>query len=186
MEKVWDRYQEVSQAEKLKAGSLSISGETLLKTAEKIKRLEDIEKEVQKISDTTSTHKVSKIIEIIFAGAIALKASDVHIEPQEGFVQVRIRLDGILHEVLKLDEKIYNLINSRIKLVSGLKLSKNQAQDGRFSIWLNEYEVSMRTSVIPGAYGEGIVMRLLNPQSIMVPMEELGIEKKLLVLSKKK
>ncbi len=179
LEKVWDRYQEVSQAEKLKAGSLSISGETLLKTAEKIKRLDDIEKEVQNISDTTSTHKVSKIIEVIFAGAIALKASDVHIEPEEDHVQVRIRLDGILHEVLKLDQKTYNLINSRIKLVSGLKLSKNQAQDGRFSIWLNEYEVSMRTSVIPGAYGEGIVMRLLNPQSIMVPMEELGIEKKL-------
>ncbi len=117
LEKVWDRYQEVSQAEKLKAGSLSISGETLLKTAEKIKRLDDIEKEVQNISDTTSTHKVSKIIEVIFAGAIALKASDVHIEPEEDHVQVRIRLDGILHEVLKLDQKTYNLINSRIKLV---------------------------------------------------------------------
>lgn len=179
LEKVWERYQEISQAEKIKAGSLSISGETLLKTAEKIKSLKDIEKEVQNINDTTSTHKISKIIEIIFAGAIALKASDVHIEPQEGYVDVRIRLDGILHEALKIDEKTYNLINSRIKLISGLKLSKNQAQDGRFSIWLNEYEVSMRTSVIPGAYGEGIVMRLLNPQSIMVPMEELGIEKKL-------
>ncbi len=179
LEKVWERYEEVSQAEKLKAGSLSISGDTLLKTAERIKKLEDIEKEVQNISDTTTTHKVSKIIEVIFAGAIALKASDVHIEPEEDGVQIRIRLDGILHEVLNLDEKTYNLINSRIKLISGLKLSKNQAQDGRFSIWLNEYEVSMRTSVIPGAYGEGIVMRILNPQSIMVPMEALGIEKKL-------
>ena len=179
LEKVWERYEEVSQAEKLKAGSLSISGDTLLKTAERIKKLEDIEKEVQNISDTTTTHKVSKIIEVIFAGAIALKASDVHIEPEEDSVQVRIRLDGILHEVLNIDEKTYNLINSRIKLISGLKLSKNQAQDGRFSIWLNEYEVSMRTSVIPGAYGEGIVMRILNPQSIMVPMEALGIEKKL-------
>jgi type II secretory ATPase GspE/PulE/Tfp pilus assembly ATPase PilB-like protein len=179
LEKVWERYEEVSNAEKLKAGSLNISGETLLKTAEKIKNLSDMEKEVKSISDTTSTHKISKIIEIIFAGAIALKASDVHIEPQEGYVQVRVRLDGVLHEALRLDERTYNLINSRLKLISGLKLSKNQAQDGRFSIWLNEYEVSMRTSVIPGAYGEGIVMRILNPQSIMVPMEELGIEKKL-------
>lgn len=185
LEKVWDRYQEVSKAEKLKAGSLSISGETLLKTAEKIKKLEDIEKEVTSISDKTATHKISKIIEIIFAGAIALKASDVHIEPHEDFVQVRIRLDGILHEVLQIDHKTYNFINSRIKLISGLKLSKNQAQDGRFSIWLNEFEVSMRTSVIPGAYGEGIVMRLLNPQSIMVQMEDLGIEKKLFTIIEK-
>lgn len=185
LEKVWERYEEVSKAEKLKAGSLSISGETLLKTAEKIKTLEDMEKEVKSISDTTSTHKISKIIEIIFAGAIALKASDVHIEPQEGYIQVRIRLDGILHEALRIDERTYSLINSRLKLISGLKLSKNQAQDGRFSIWLNEYEVSMRTSVIPGAYGEGIVMRILNPQSIMVPMEELGIEKKLFKIIEK-
>jgi len=185
LEKVWDRYQEVSKAEKLKAGSLSISGETLLKTAEKIKKLEDIEKEVTSISDKTATHKISKIIEIIFAGAIALKASDVHIEPHEDFVQVRIRLDGILHEVLQIDHKTYNFINSRIKLISGLKLSKNQAQDGRFSIWLNEFEVSMRTSVIPGAYGEGIVMRLLNPQSITVQMEDLGIEKKLFTIIEK-
>jgi len=179
LEKVWERYQEISQAEKLKAGSLSISGETLLKTSENIKRLDDIKKSVENINATTSTHKISKIIEIIFAGAIALKASDVHIEPQEENVVVRIRLDGILHEVLLLDTRTYNLINSRIKLISGLKLSKNQAQDGRFSIWLNEYEVSMRTSVIPSAYGEGIVMRILNPQSIMVPMEELGIPENL-------
>lgn len=175
LQKVWERYEEVSQAEKLKAGSLSISGDVLMKTAEKIKSIEDIDREVQNIEDATTTHKISKIIEIIFAGAIALKASDVHIEPQEGYVQVRIRLDGILHEALRLDERIYTLITSRLKLISGLKLSKNQAQDGRFSIWLGEYEISMRTSVIPGAYGEGIVMRILNPQSIMVPMEELGI-----------
>ncbi|MDQ5952923.1 MAG: type pilus assembly protein PilB [Patescibacteria group bacterium] len=179
LEKVWQRYEEVSKTERIKAGSLSISGETLLKTAEKIKTLPDIEKSVTGISEDTSTHKVSKIIEAIFAGAIALKASDVHIEPQEGHVDVRIRLDGILHEVLKIDFKTYNFINSRIKLISGLKLSKDQAQDGRFSIWLNDYEISMRTSVIPSAYGEGIVMRILNPQSIMVEMEELGIEKKL-------
>ncbi len=90
-----------------------------------------------------------------------------------------------MHEVLQIDHKTYNFINSRIKLISGLKLSKNQAQDGRFSIWLNEFEVSMRTSVIPGAYGEGIVMRLLNPQSIMVQMEDLGIEKKLFTIIEK-
>lgn len=179
LQKVWERYEEVSNAERVKSGSLSISGETLLKTAEKIKKFEDIEKEVNNINESTSTHRVSKIIEIIFAGAIALKASDIHIEPQEGYVQVRIRLDGILHEVLKLDYRTYTFINARIKLVSGLKLSKNKAQDGRFSIWLNEYEISMRTSIIPGAYGEGIVMRILNPQSIMVEMEQLGIEKKL-------
>jgi len=179
LQKVWDRYEEVSKAEKIKAGSLDISGDMLVKTAEKIKLLEDIDKLIKSTTSETSTHRISKIIEIIFAGAIALGASDVHIEPGEGKVVLRIRLDGILHIVSEFDYKTFEFINSRIKLLSGLKLSHNQAQDGRFSIFVKGEEISMRTSVIPGAYGEGIVMRILNPKSIRVKLEELGIEKKL-------
>ena len=179
LEKVWQRYEEISQAEKIKAGSLDISGETLLKTAEQIKFLEDIDKLIKESGNLNSTHKVSKIIEIIFAGAISLGGSDVHMEPGENDVTIRIRLDGILHDITKIDFATYKFIDSRIKLLSGLKLTKNKAQDGRFSIWLEKDEVSMRTSVIPGAYGEGIVMRILNPKSIRVGVDELGIEDKL-------
>lgn len=179
LEKVWQRYDEVSQAEKIKAGSLDISGDTLLKTAEKIKLLEDINKLIKETTSDTSTHRVSKIIEIIFAGAISLGASDVHIEPSESSVHLRIRLDGILHIVSEIDYKTFEFINSRIKLLSGLKLSHNQAQDGRFSIFVKGEEISMRTSIIPGAYGEGIVMRILNPKSIQVELEDLGIENKI-------
>ncbi len=179
LEKVWSRYQEVSQAEKIKAGSLDISGDMLLKTAEKIKLLEDIKTLIDSTNAETSTHRVSKIIEIIFAGAIALGASDVHIEPEDGHVRLRIRLDGILHNITFIDYKTFQFINSRLKLLSGLKLAHNRAQDGRFSIFVKGEEISMRTSIIPGAFGEGIVMRILNPKSIQVTLEELGIEKKL-------
>lgn len=179
VEKVWSRYEEVSQAEKIKAGSLDISGDTLLTTAAKIKLLEDIDTLIKATNDETATHKVSKIIEIIFAGAIALGASDVHLEPRQDDVMLRIRLDGILHEISKIDYKTFEFINSRLKLLSGLKLSHNKAQDGRFSIFVKGEEISMRTSIIPGAFGEGVVMRILNPKSIQVKLEELGIEKKL-------
>jgi type IV pilus assembly protein PilB len=179
LEKAWNRYQEISQAEKIKAGSLDISGDTLIKTAEKIKLLEDIKTMIDATNAEASTHRVSKIIEIIFAGAIALGASDVHIEPEEGQVRLRIRLDGILHNITFIDYKTFEFINSRIKLLSGLKLAHNKAQDGRFSIFVKGEEISMRTSIIPGAFGEGIVMRILNPKSIQVKLEELGIEKKL-------
>lgn len=179
LQKVWDRYEEVSKAEKIKAGSLDISGETLLETSKEIKLLEDIEKLINETTSETATHRVSKIIEIIFAGAISLGASDVHIEPADGNVIIRIRLDGILHVVAKIDYKTFEFINSRIKLLSGLKLSHNQAQDGRFSIFVGGEEISMRTSIIPGAYGEGIVMRILNPKSIQVDLEDMGIENKI-------
>lgn len=179
IKKAWERYEEISQAEKIKAGSLDISGDTLIKTAEKIKLLEDIKTMIDATNAETSTHRVSKIIEIIFAGAIALGASDVHIEPEDGHVRLRIRLDGIMHNITFIDYKTFEFINSRIKLLSGLKLAHNKAQDGRFSIFVGGEEISMRTSIIPGAFGEGIVMRILNPKSIQVELEEMGIDKKL-------
>ncbi len=179
LEKAWRRYEEISQAEKIKAGSLDISGDMLVKTAEKIKLLEDIKTMIDSTNAETSTHRVSKIIEIIFAGSIALGASDVHIEPGESAVHLRIRLDGILHQIVDLDYKTFDFITSRLKLLSGLKLAKNKAQDGRFSIFVKGEEISMRTSIVPGAFGEGIVMRILNPKSIQVKLEEMGIEKKM-------
>jgi len=82
--------------------------------------------------------------------------------------------------VLFFDRPTYELLLSRIKLLSGLKLNiKNAAQDGRFSVGIGGADVEIRTSVLPGAYGESVVLRILDPKSINVPMEELGIEPKL-------
>ncbi|MTW38270.1 ATPase, T2SS/T4P/T4SS family, partial [Streptococcus pneumoniae] len=78
-----------------------------------------------------------------------------------------------LQEVSILHTKVFKLLSSRIKLISGVKISNSAiAQDGRFSIFIEGDEISVRVSLIPGAYGESIVMRLLNPKSIRVGMEE--------------
>src|SRR3989344_4774108 len=122
-----------------------------------------------------------------------------YIEPQDDQVRLRFRLDGVLHDILLFDYKIYNLLLSRIKLVSGLKLNvRNQAQDGRFSIIKKEAptgsrgsdqsvgeEIAVRTSVIPEAYGESVVLRILNPKSIAISFEELGIDKNLMAILEK-
>ena len=126
-------------------------------------------------------HRVSRILEIIMAGALSLGISDVHLEPEENEVHMRYRLDGVLIEVLTFDSATYALISSRIKLLSGLKLNiKNAAQDGRFSIAINEKEIEIRTSVLPGAYAETVVMRVLDPSTIALPLEELGFDKYLM------
>jgi type IV pilus assembly protein PilB len=179
LNKIWKRYEELSQAKRVKAGSLNISNELLEKISEKIKRLEDVREFIEKSGTTSRVHRITKILEVIFGGAIALNCSDVHIEPEEDNVRMRFRLDGILHDIFTFDKSTYNLINSRIKLLSGLKLSHNKNQDGRFGIDYKDLEISIRTSIIPGTWGEGIVMRILNPLSIGVEMEQLGIEKKL-------
>jgi type II secretory ATPase GspE/PulE/Tfp pilus assembly ATPase PilB-like protein len=123
------------------------------------------------------------MLEATLAGALSLGASDIHIEPQEKTIRLRYRLDGVLHDILDFDAQTFSLILSRIKLLSGLKLNvKAAGQDGRFSVKLGEDDIEIRTSVLPGAYSESIVLRILNPKSIAVPLESLGIRPKLLDL----
>jgi len=176
LEKVWGRYKEISLAESSKIGGVDISGDVLKEVAKDIKIIKDIEKLITDTTGGSSIHKISHILEIILAGAIAIKASDIHIEPQQDKSRLRLRLDGVLHDVLFFENNIYHLLNSRIKLLSGMKLTSKIAQDGRFSIAEGIEEISIRSSLIPGAYGESIVMRILDPKSIQVKLEDIGIE----------
>lgn len=176
LNKVWDRYKEISMAESSKVGGLDISAEILRETAKNIEKMKDVEKSVKEALIGNQAHKISRMLEIILAGAIAVQASDVHIEAQENQARLRLRLDGVLQDVMFFDLSIYHLLNSRIKLLSGMKLTSKGAQDGRFSIVEGTEEISVRCSMIPGAYGESIVMRILDPKSIQVKLEELGIE----------
>ena len=185
LEKVWGRYKEISMAENSKVGGLEISGEVLRDIAKNIEYIQDIEKLVVEALEGNKIHKISRLLEIILAGAIAIKASDVHIEPEKERGRLRLRLDGVLQDINFFGLDVYRLLNSRIKLLSGMKLTSKIAQDGRFNIMEGEEEISIRTSLIPGSYGESIVMRILDPKSIQVNFEELGIEPYLFEIIKK-
>lgn len=176
VKKVWDRYQEISMAESSKIGGLDISGEVLRDTAKEISKMQDIQKMITESLEGNKIHKISRLLEVILAGAIAIKASDIHIEPEQERGRLRLRLDGVLQDVSFFGMDIYRLLNSRIKLLSGMKLTSKVAQDGRFSIMEEKEEINIRTSLIPGAYGESIVMRILDPKAIQVKLEEIGIE----------
>ena len=184
LNKVWDRYKEISMAESSKIGGLDISGEVLRDTAKQIEKMEDIEKMVTQALEGNKIHKISCLLEIILAGAIAIKASDIHIEPEKDRGRLRLRLDGVLQDVNFFGTDVYKLLNSRIKLLSGMKLTSTVAQDGRFNIIEGDEEISILCSLIPGSYGESIVMRILDPKSLQVEMEELGIEARLFEIIK--
>ena len=176
LNKVWNRYKEISMAESSIIGGVDISPEVLRETAKNIQHIQDIEKLMIEALEGNKVHKVSHLLEIILAGAIAIKASDIHIEPEQNRGRLRIRLDGVLQDINFFGLDIYRLLNSRIKLLSGVKLTSKIAQDGRFIIMECKDVINIRTSLIPGAYGESIVMRILDPKSIQVKLEELGIE----------
>ncbi|OHA48787.1 MAG: hypothetical protein A2Z62_02040 [Candidatus Terrybacteria bacterium RIFCSPLOWO2_02_42_20] len=172
--------------EEARRGVIDVSSEKLDEFLKKTSTTEELKNLFVSSVTTQKNRKISEVLEIILAGALSADASDVHIEPQEKQVRLRFRLDGVLHDILLFDYKIYNLLLSRIKLVSGLKLNvRNQAQDGRFSIKVKEEEIAVRTSIIPEAYGESVVLRILNPKSIAITFEELGINKDLMNILEK-
>lgn len=181
LKKVWDRYKDLSYSMETKGGALDIENEEIQDLVKQVKSSEDIKKSIETVLAQKKNYRISRILEIILAGAISIDASDIHIEPEENTVRLRYRLDGVLNDILDLDRGIFNLLLSRIKLISNLKLNiKEKAQDGRFSIKMDEAEIEIRTSLLPGGYGESVVMRVLNPNAISVPLEDLGINQKLL------
>lgn len=181
LEKAWKMYKDLSFAYESKAGALEISSDEVAAIIEKAKSLPTILSILENTMSAKKSYRISRILETVVAGALAIDASDIHFEPEEKYVQIRYRLDGVLQELIHFDNETYGLVLSRIKLISGMKLNiKKDSQDGRFSIRLPIGDIEVRVSILPGAYNESIVMRLLNPKSIDVPLESLGINKKLL------
>jgi type II secretory ATPase GspE/PulE/Tfp pilus assembly ATPase PilB-like protein len=155
-----------------------ITGQVLVPESD-FKEIKNLSKFKEKVEEFL-TSNVTQILESILGGAISLEASDIHIEPEEKKVKLRLRLDGILHDTLNFDFKTYQSLLSRIKLLSGLKLNiTDRPQDGRFTVLMGKTIIEIRASTLPAEYGESIVLRLLNPKSL-IELEKLGLRKDLI------
>jgi type II secretory ATPase GspE/PulE/Tfp pilus assembly ATPase PilB-like protein len=121
----------------------------------------------------------SELINNIYGSAVALGASDIHLEPEENFVKLRFRLDGVLQDMLRISKKLQRALISRIKILSKLKLNvENLPQDGRMTFFVDKEPVDVRVSVLPSAYGESLVLRLLGIGAINLKLNELGLHGK--------
>lgn len=125
---------------------------------------------------------VVKLLQTIFEDAIQVRASDIHIEPQEGQLQIRFRIDGVLHPQTQADMKIASAVVVRLKLMSGLDISeKRLPQDGRFNVKLRHgVVIDVRLSTLPTQYGESVVMRLLNKKGNILDLPQIGMPEPLL------
>ncbi len=179
--KAFERYREISLTTESKAGVVSLLDATFAKLVEKGTTKSAVIDELARATNEKSLTRLTRILETLLAGAFALRASDIHFEPREDDALLRFRVDGLLSDMFLFDLPTYHQINSRIKLLSGVKLNiTNQAQDGRFSITRASGAIEMRVSFIPGNNGESIVMRVLDPSATKVSYKELGIHPKLL------
>lgn len=156
-------------------GAIEIPKDIVKDVRREVNNIPDFEKKIKK----SLNKRVTEIIETIVTGSIHLNASDIHIEPEEEEIKLRIRIDGILQEVISFDPKIYKSVVSRIKILSKLKINvTDQPQDGRFSIIIDEGEIEIRVSILPAEYGESLVLRILNPENLL-SVQNLGLRKDL-------
>jgi type IV pilus assembly protein PilB len=118
---------------------------------------------------------IAKTVNVVLEYAVKSRASDVHIEPREDVVQVRYRIDGVLHETMTLPKNILSAVVSRIKILSNLKIDEHRVpQDGRFKFTMGQKMVSLRVSTLPVMDGEKVVMRLLDESTKAPTLDELG------------
>ena len=161
--------------EKKLLGSIEISEKIIEETAKDIKNIADFKKKIGEYLLQNTT----ELLDVILNGSVALDVSDIHIEPQENDAKLRIRLDGILQDIVLFDHEVYHHLTSRLKLLSKLKLNiTDKPQDGRFTIKINETFIEVRTSSLPAEYGESMVMKILNPKNL-IGLEDLGIREDL-------
>ena len=168
---------------------LTIRKTEITKTAEiDIEELKKIQKQIVSVKDLKE--KISKpgltatqLLNMIMASALKLEASDIHFENEaEEKTRLRFRMDGILQDIADIPTSAYQLLLSRIKVLSSLKLNvHNRPQDGRFSFESasgpeESVEIENRVSIIPAEYGENIVIRILDPKTISLDLENLGIQ----------
>jgi len=119
---------------------------------------------------------VVKLLQSVFEDATQVRASDIHIEPQEKKLVIRFRIDGLLHLQTEADPKIASALVLRLKLMSGLDISeKRLPQDGRFNVKIRTSMVDVRLSTMPTQYGESVVMRLLNQGSGILTLDRIGM-----------
>jgi type II secretory ATPase GspE/PulE/Tfp pilus assembly ATPase PilB-like protein len=142
---------------------------------DKMAQAQSVGNDLQKLEEVLSKTSTTEMIETVLVTALQNDASDIHFEPEKEEYNLRLRLDGVLHTFAHLDKNLQKTIESRIKLVSGLKLNvDNVPQDGRFSFKAQDKDIDVRVSMLPSNYGYSIVMRLLGTGSVALELEQLG------------
>ena len=138
----------------------------------------------QSITDEYSQPLV-RLIDAILADAVQQNASDIHFEPEEFFLRIRYRIDGILRQIRSLHKNYWPAMVVRLKVMSNMNIAETRApQDGRISINFSGRQIDFRSAAQPTTHGENIVLRILDRQKGLVPLDDLGLEENDLMLLK--
>ncbi|MFN3478568.1 MAG: GspE/PulE family protein, partial [bacterium] len=164
---------EIAEADDLSASIAEVNLNEL--SSIEIGDLEEEEISVDKLKEMVDEAPIVKLVNQIIFHAISDKASDIHIEPWPKEVVVRYRMDGILHEIMRIPKHILAPMVSRIKIMSALDIAeRRKPQDGKIHLKYEGREFDLRVSTIPTVNGEKVVMRILDKSSVMLGLDRLG------------
>jgi len=165
---IYDKLPKIKETVK----GIKISEEDLDKYSEEFSTFKDLQKQIEGAP-------ISDIVTIFTAAAIKSGSSDIHIEAENEGIKVRLRIDGMLHDVAILNKELWGKIISRLKVLAKVKINvDDKPQDGRISIYTKKERVDIRASFLPTNYGESVVMRLLRSSSVGLSFDKLGIKGK--------
>jgi type II secretory ATPase GspE/PulE/Tfp pilus assembly ATPase PilB-like protein len=163
-----EAYKTIPKVKKYESG-VEVSEESLEKFKQDIANYKNLGEKINEVN-------VTDIVTLILATAMKVGASDIHIEAEEHGVAVRLRIDGVLQEAATLDKDKWRKVVTRMKILARVKINiSNKPQDGRYTIFLKNGKIDVRSSFLPTAYGESVVMRLLDSESVALDFEKLGI-----------
>ncbi|MBN2314132.1 MAG: Flp pilus assembly complex ATPase component TadA [Sedimentisphaerales bacterium] len=149
--------------------------------------LEDTMEPEGNSADAANKAPVIRFVDLLMSQAVKTKASDIHIEPQEKSTVVRMRVDGVLRDMIPPSQKMQAAVVARIKIVSQLDIAERRLpQDGRFKMKVSGRSIDVRVSTIPTIYGEKVVMRILDTSAVKHDLDHLGLEPKRLAEFKEK
>jgi general secretion pathway protein E len=133
--------------------------------------------ETADLLDDTSDAPIIKLVNLMLSRAVKERASDIHIEPYQNSLAVRNRIDGVLYNVLKIPKRVQSSLVSRVKIMAKLNIAeKRLPQDGRIDIKVGDKVIDIRVSIIPTAFGERVVLRLLDKTGVIFRLTDLGID----------
>lgn len=171
---VWEKYPK-------KPGK--ITGQDLSISIEKLTQFEKEIKDISSLGSQATKVPITELLEIVLAGALKARASDIHFEPKKEKINLRFRIDGVLQDITGLAGAIYPPLVARIKLISGLKINvHNVPQDGRFTVIFKK-PIDIRVSVVPSNWGETVVLRILGRFGLL-EIDQLGLRKPILKMMK--
>ncbi len=162
-----------------------VGGDTVSKLVDDdddLQVVSDVRESAGDLAEMAQDASVIKLVNEILLEAINERASDVHIEPYENDLKIRYRVDGVLRNtnVPPQIRQLQAAIISRIKILSNLNIAERRLpQDGSFKIRIHNREIDLRVSIIPMLFGEGVVMRILDKQSILLTLQDLGFDEKM-------